>query len=142
MAVYWPADLPQRFQVEGYREQEAETRVQTPMDAGPPKVRRMWSAQAAPIDLSLKVQEIQRARFRTFWRDDTKQGSLSFYAPHPSLEAMNIYVGNNDPVTLPDAPAHVLGDHWQLMRFGSPSPSYTALGGLWWQINFQLLVLP
>ncbi len=49
----WPPSLPQRPLAQGFSEQAPDTLIRTQMEAGPPKVRRRFTAGIRTMDLQL-----------------------------------------------------------------------------------------
>lgn len=52
--------------------------VRTPMDAGPSKVRRRFSAVPFYFQMTLAADDTELATFETFYADTVEQGSLPF----------------------------------------------------------------
>lgn len=75
MAV-WPATLP-KFSIE-ITEDRQDGAIRTPMDTGPSKVRRRFSAVSRYMTTQLLLTAEQRATFDTFFADTLGEGSLSF----------------------------------------------------------------
>ncbi len=60
MAI-WPVTLPQRFLAEpGVEETMPDIVIETEMDAGPPKIRRRYTAGYRHVTGSLKLTRAQR----------------------------------------------------------------------------------
>jgi hypothetical protein len=116
--VTWPVDLPQNLLVAGYMRKPQSARVRTPMDSGPPKVRRINTAVIQAVTGSITVNTAQRNIFWTFYNDTIGYGSLAF--------------NWTDPVTLSAVE----------MRFGEEEPSEIALDAGIFQIALPLEILP
>lgn len=58
--------------------------LETPMDAGPPKVRRRFTAAPTPLTGSMTVDVAQLAIFQTFIRDTLLGGAVPFDWVRPS----------------------------------------------------------
>ena len=78
MAAVWPASLPQRFLLQGYREQLPDPVIRTQMDAGPPKARRRYTAAYRPIQGRLHCSAAQTATLEEFHQTVCAGGSLPF----------------------------------------------------------------
>jgi hypothetical protein len=79
MAV-WPVTLPQKFQQDGFVDTEPNTFVKTEMDAGPPKIRRRFTATHRPVSGSMIMTSTQKAALRTFYQT---YGAMPFTFPDP-----------------------------------------------------------
>jgi hypothetical protein len=77
MAV-WPGALPDRFLVNGYREAMPESTIRTQMDAGPPKLRRRYTAAYRPIQGRIECNASQLAALDTFFVTTCANGALPF----------------------------------------------------------------
>jgi hypothetical protein len=78
MAAVWPVALPDRFLVDGYREALPDTAIRTQMDAGPPKVRRRYTAGFRPTQGRIECTAAQVATLETFYVTTCAGGSLPF----------------------------------------------------------------
>lgn len=113
----WPATLPQRPLVAGYGESRQSQVLRSSMDAGPPKVRRRFSAAAQNFNVQWRMDSTQLDTFTTFFDTDIQGGSLRFDIPHPrsgttvSARFQDVY-------------------------------SISALGGTNWNVSATLEVLP
>lgn len=74
----WPTSLPERFDADGYEEEEANNILRSETDMGPPMVRKRTSANVLPVKGSLYLTTAQRATLREFYRDDCQSGSIRF----------------------------------------------------------------
>ena len=84
MAAVWPVTLPTRFQAQpGVVEQPPNVTIETAMDAGPPKMRRRFTAGDRIVQGALALTRTQRATLDTFFMDTLAGGSLSFDWIHP-----------------------------------------------------------
>lgn len=88
MPITWPAaPFPQKLLVEGYQEQTPNIVVRTKMDAGPPKVRKRFTAGIRPITGSLDLTAAQVATLDTFVMTTLKGGVETFDWTHPRTGA-------------------------------------------------------
>jgi hypothetical protein len=74
----WPAGLPKYPLQDGFSFAEPNGLISSPMDQGPPKVRRRFTATLARCQCSWKLTEAQLAILRGFVIDDLAGGALSF----------------------------------------------------------------
>ncbi len=113
----WPATLPQYPTLEGFQEQAMDITLRTPMDAGPPKIRPLYTA--APVDLTMTMVLTieQRATLETFYEDTLGFGADAFDWLHPVTGAA------------------------VSMTF-SARPGYTALGGGMLRVVMQTRIWP
>ena len=114
----WPTSLPQRPLAQGYSERAAATVIRTAMEAGPPKVRRRYTAGIRRFELQLRLTPSEADTLDAFYDDTMMGGSLPFDWQHPRTGAAVAY------------------------RFVEP-PAYTpAAGGQLWTASLRLEVLP
>ena len=116
--ITWPEYLPQKVEKDGYSETPPDSRIRTPMDMGPAKVRRRFSAQVRPLSIVMNMTEEQLADFDTFFATTTESGSLPFDFPNPR------------------------GTGVLTVRFGEKSPQYGDFNGNSCAVSFDLEVLP
>ncbi len=76
--AFWPVELPQSLDLQGYQEAVPSTTVRTEMDQGPAKVRRRFTAAARPISGSITITAAQVATLRTFYETTTFGGAEAF----------------------------------------------------------------
>lgn len=73
----WPIDLPQRAFLP-VSEARRPAVLRSPMDAGPDKLRRRFTAAARHLTLSMLLTGEQRAVFDAFYAVDLEEGALTF----------------------------------------------------------------
>jgi hypothetical protein len=73
----WPSTLPW-FQRDGYSEGDADNRVVSQMDTGPPKMRRKSTSAPRMMSGVLILTETQYATLQGFFRGDCFDGTLPF----------------------------------------------------------------
>lgn len=88
----WPNTLPQYVERSGYAEKPGDNTIETPVDAGPAKVRRRFTADVRRFTVALKMSAAQCDTFEAFWRDDLLQGALPFDWVHPRTRAATTYL--------------------------------------------------
>ena len=101
----WPTSLPQYVLEEGFSERIQDQNIETPMDVGLAKVRRRFTKTLRTLSCTLQLTAAQRTDFETFWGVTCAGGSLPFTWKNPITQAT------------------------VSMRFRSPAPAYTSLGG-------------
>ena len=123
--ISWPAALPQTPTYAGYVESPESATVRTPMDAGPAKVRRRFTAVPYRMQLRYVMTETQLTAaspdgFKAFWETDTSHGSAEWQLPEdPKLRnAVAIDV-------------RFIGE-----------PQWKPLGGTLYEVTFVVEVLP
>lgn len=117
--IYWPDSLPQRPLVDGYQESPPDNTMRTQMDEGPAKVRRRYTANVRPIQVTLEMDADELNTFDDFYVEETASGSRRFIWQHPRTKTQHE------------------------MRFRTPPPpDYTAMGGLQYQVSFTLEIMP
>ena len=112
----WPASLPQDAE-RPHKEKFQENTVRTPMDAGPDKVRRRYTAGVKAVQASMQMTKAQTITLETFFDDTLKGGSLPFDWLLPRTAATATF------------------------RFTAP-PELTHIAGLNWDVQLQLEILP
>src|SRR5437870_11881029 len=86
MAV-WPASLPQTVFADGYKEEFPMNALRTQMDAGPPKMRRRYTAAFRPFTGTEIFTTAQVATLDTFFVTTLQGGALAFDWSHPRTGA-------------------------------------------------------
>ncbi len=105
--VAWPVDLPQSPLFNGYKRREAETAIETQMDAGVPKSRQRFTAASEPLTWPTLFTDTQRDSFETFYKTTIRGGALSFDITLPD-------VSGTSSVRIVDPPTYqpVKNDLW------------------------------
>jgi len=113
----WPVSLPQSPLIQGNNEQAPNNVIRTPMDVGPPKVRRRATAGVRNYTYQFHMTTTQVATLDTFYNDTLSGGSLEFDWTNPRT--------NNT----------------EYFRFVTP-PIYQKIGPDLWLVNINLEQLP
>jgi hypothetical protein len=87
MAATWPASLPQALLYEGAQEKAPNEVVRTQMDAGPPKVRRRFTAGVRGFPGQLSLTKAQVQTLDDFYLVTLQGGALKFSWRHPRTGA-------------------------------------------------------
>jgi hypothetical protein len=114
----WHVDLPQTLLVDGYGQSLADTTIKSPMDAGPAKVRRRFTAGVEPVSGTMIMDATELAALDTFYNTTLLGGSLRFSWTKP--------------------PAHTVSCE---MRFTEP-PTWTAVEPGTYEVSMSFEVLP
>lgn len=136
----WPSDLPQEVLQEGFQESFGEGRLSTKMETGIPKTRRRFSAVGRPIQAALILTIDQRARFKSFWDDDTSLGSLPFFMPDQLADGLALIANGLSLTDTSGTP--LVTESWWLVMFGETPPSVRPLSGDIYRAEFGLTILP
>ncbi len=116
--IVWPASLPQEPLTQGFSEQAPSTAIRSQMEAGPPKVRRRFTAGVRNIECQLRLTPAQVDTLDAFFGSTVAGGALPFDWKHPR------------------------GGTAVTFRFVEP-PSYTPVArGTLWQASLRLEILP
>jgi len=83
----WPGTLPTKPLMRGYQESHDDPKLRSPMDAGPAKVRRRFTATVFKFNAGFILTDTELTIFEDFYADDLKHGSLSFTWVHPRTGA-------------------------------------------------------
>lgn len=114
----WPLSLPQRPLAQGFNEQVPNTLIRTQMEAGPPKVRRRFTAGIRTMDMQLRITPAQVDALDVFYDSTLQGGALPFDWVHPRTGVAATY------------------------RFVEP-PSYATMArGRLWTATLKLEILP
>lgn len=121
----WPADLPRSPLRDSLRFTGPNRLIATPMDSGPPKVRRKFTRAHRPMQCTFEMSEDQKLTFQAFVGTDLADGALSFTMPDPNSADGGACLARIDP---------------------SQMPSYAVIGvdkgENVWAVSLSLLVLP
>jgi len=79
----WPTGLPQAPSKDGLSEQAPNTVIRTPMEAGPTKVRRRFTAGIRPFTMTFLLTKAQVELLDGFYWTTLVGGSLTFDWVHP-----------------------------------------------------------
>lgn len=79
----WPSSLPQAFQVGTMSMGLADTRLRSPVDVGPSKLRRRTTQGVLPLSGEMKVTAVQWGSLKTFFDSTTGGGVDAFTFPDP-----------------------------------------------------------
>jgi len=79
----WPSSLPDNPIQDGYEEARKDGRVRTQMDAGPPKVRRRFTAVVTEFPVRFHMRSSEVNTLEDFWETDLEGGTLRFDWTHP-----------------------------------------------------------
>lgn len=117
--IDWPATIDPRPQVESYNREPMNSRLESSVDAGLPKVRNRYTAVPTQVTESFILDKDEYLTFMNWYENTTKYGSLPFNKLDPVKEVDAVYK----------------------FRRGSV-PSVTALGGLTYMLTLNLEILP
>lgn len=76
-SVVWLPSLPKRLEL-GASIEGQKGFILTPMSAGPPKLRKRFSATSALVTGKMKFSKRQRSIFETFFKETLSEGSEPF----------------------------------------------------------------
>lgn len=106
MAI-WPASLPSEPLYTGFRETAPNTVLRTNMSAGPPKLRRRFTAGFRPISIEMVMTDAQVQAIDDFYITILFGGSLPFDFTDPRTDVSESYQFKVPPQYRPIAP-----DNW------------------------------
>lgn len=113
----WPATLPQYLEAQGFENRFPNGVVRQPMDSGPGKARRRFTAAPEHISGSIVLDRQQYAAFKAFWKDTLAMGALKFDWVHP-----------------------ITGEACEMSFMAEPSVS--AISGTTFRATLQLIIWP
>jgi len=117
----WPASLPQ-VQFLGVSTQDDDSRLISPMDAGPSSVRNRYTANTKSIKTPIILTGAQLATFNTFYRTTLNHGTDSFTWTDPEDDSSATFRFKTPPA-------------WTAIKPGDSSERL-------WQGNLDLEILP
>ncbi|GEC52264.1 hypothetical protein ABIF38_006426 [Bradyrhizobium japonicum] len=138
MTAIWPDDLP-CCPLDGISAGPRSARIVTPVDVGPPKMRRR-GAPLRTIALAHYFDANQRARFDRFWDEDLRYGTLPFLYRDPHFN--NYLLSTELGAVLQDengVPIRV--ESWILCVFSANQPTWSKRGGKFFP-QFEIVELP
>ena len=136
----WPLDLPQRSLVQGFQSSVRGNRLTTAPDAGPAKQRRRGPA-VRPITCTVMVDFDGRAQFDQFYEEELNFGVTPFLIPDQQID--DTLLSDESWSWLADESGNpLIIESWWLAQFGQNQPAVTAVDGLLFTIQFDLVVLP
>lgn len=97
----WPASLPQSPLRDSLEFTGPNRLIATPMDSGPPKVRRKFTRAHRPMTCTFEMSEDQKVDFQTFVGIELADGALSFLMPDPNSTTGNLSSVRIDPQQMP-----------------------------------------
>jgi hypothetical protein len=136
----WPSRLPQP-NASGYSEGIGDPRRFTQYEQGPPRSRRRTSNAVNAVQMTLTVDDSERATFDKFWLDTTADGSILFTMPDKGRDFL-ILTDENDEVLTDENDEPLAQTETWLCMFGQGGPQHRALGAGIWQISFPLVIYP
>ena len=97
----WPSSLPQQPLRDGLSFQHPNGLLSTPMDQGPPKVRRKFTRAHRPMQCMWIMTLDQMHTLQTFIDVDLAGGALTFTMPDPNNPPSGTCNARFDPNNLP-----------------------------------------
>jgi hypothetical protein len=113
MAAIWPVSLPQ-YSLIGATEQLPQTLLMTEMEAGIPKRRNRYTAGIRPLEIPLKLTNVQANVFAEFFEITLKNGALPFEWKLPRTGATVEFQFRKAP-KLNNYSLNSVGPMWQVM---------------------------
>ena len=86
----WPATLPTELLAQGYGEAPGDNRLRSPMEVGPPKVRRRATSSPRKISGNVLLTEDQLDDFKTFYDTTLLSGTLRFTWNDPTAPTIEV----------------------------------------------------
>lgn len=79
----WPATLPAKPLVHGYRESFEDRRIVSPVEIGSPRVRPRSAVGYRTFTLPYHLSTSQLENLKAFYRQEARAGEVAFDLPHP-----------------------------------------------------------
>ncbi|PJI56004.1 hypothetical protein CTI14_00275 [Methylobacterium radiotolerans] len=137
----WPADLPQKLITDGYSYSFADGRLKTAMDAGPPKMRRRFSAAVKAVAGQFYGGVDDVVRLERFWNEETAGGTLPFLIPDQNLDGIGLQTEAGVQI-LDQSGQSLLNTGTWLVMFGDTPPSGQVVSGTIYKATLSLTILP
>lgn len=139
MLPSYPPELPAPLR-EGYQNARGDGRTRMAEDAGPPNVRRRFSAVANVVSFSTQLDRFQLGRFDRFYDEETKQGTLPFLMPDPGTNGWPLLSDDGMPLLTDEGTPILMTETW-LCLFGQQLPAVVTVDMVW-KVTFQIVVMP
>lgn len=120
MAQPWPSQLQEYWNVDNFRYAFGVTKIETEMDTGPVKARRISTAPIDKITASIDFTFESFAIFKNFYDTTLNGGVDSFEYNHPFTDEVTEFQFTRDEVDI---------------------TPFNRDGGRWFQAKFQLRVV-
>ena len=115
--LVWPtAEVPYILNASGYTSMFPDGRIKTPMDLGPPKLRKRSSGVVTPVSGVLVCTSEELGRLRRWWAEDTAYGALPFLFPEPIFDDGFLVTEGDIELTDEDGEALLVAG-WSLVQF-------------------------
>ena len=79
----WPATLPQRPLVQGFRKTFGDGAIRNQMDSGPPITRKRFTATVKTYQMAFRLTFAQVAILEAFYETDCAMGAVPFQMADP-----------------------------------------------------------
>ena len=132
--IEWPDDLPQFVRRTDFHHTHGDGVLRTKTEAGPGKARRRYSSDPDRMTCSITVDRQGLARFRRFYQEETKNGSLPFVMRDQEFDSCLLA----DILTEAGAPIEVVS--YRIVMFAE-APSETSFG-MMFSVGMSLSLMP
>lgn len=137
----WPAELPQRFLVEGYRETPPNRDRETAVELGPALAGSRASAAVRPIEGRMALRDWQVERLDRFYAAEARGRARVWRFPRPRLHGSPWLDGRGETVGTADGRPILISAHL-MVRFTAPPDYPGSRNGVWWTVALSLEALP
>lgn len=134
----FPPELP-RPSRQGYQVALGDGRTKRREDAGPPNVRRRFSAVADMVSLQITVTRAGLARFQRFYDEELGKGSRPFLMPDPGSDGWALLTDEGDPLLTEEGAPILVSETW-ICIIGQ-TPAWVPVG-VEWRVSFDVAVMP
>jgi hypothetical protein len=97
----WPVSLPQHLEIDGFENAFPETVERTPMESGPAKQRRRFTAAPEPVKGAVILSNAQHATLKTFFKTTCVGGAIAFDWVHPVTQGAATFRWKAPPRIMP-----------------------------------------
>ncbi|RWO83931.1 MAG: hypothetical protein EOS18_03550 [Mesorhizobium sp.] len=140
--VWYPPELP-RPERAPYQVTRGDGRTRRAEDAGPPNVRRRFSAVATTVAFSTVLTRAQLARFDRFFDEEIKQGTLPFLMPAPDTDGLPLLTEDGTPLLTDEGVPILIAETWLcLIGQQMPARAPSSPGSIQWRVSFDIAVMP
>ncbi|WP_287151473.1 hypothetical protein [Mesorhizobium sp.] len=140
--AWYPPELP-RPERAPYQVSRGDGRTRRAEDAGPPNVRRRFSAVATTVAFSTILTRAQLARFDRFFDEEIKQGTLPFLMPAPDTHGLPLLTEDGTPLLTDGGVPILIAETWLcLIGQQMPARAPSSPGSIQWRVSFDIAVMP
>lgn len=140
MTTSWPEDVP----CPNWRDYSisfGDGRTMTQIEAGPPRMRRRFSAMPDSAAIAITMTRDEYAVFRYFYYTTLKSGSLPFWLRDPILDGA-VALDENGEVVLDENDEPVLAEAQDICLFAAEAPAVKMISNRHVSVTMTIFRMP